>query len=129
MVLNGSYTEWAHVVSRVPQRSILCPILFIIYINDIDKYIASKVLKFADDTKVPSSVSTQEDINKLRSDLVLLGEWSSDWLMLFNVDKCEVMNLGKNNPLVSYSLCEKTFDCLDEERDRVGDFEKLLKSI
>ena len=60
------------------QGSVLSPILFVIYINDIGKYIVSKILKFADDTKVLSSVSTQEDINKLRLDLVLLGEWSSD---------------------------------------------------
>ena len=64
-MLNGSYSEWADVVSRVKQGSVLGPILFIIYINDIDKYIVSKVLKFPDDTKVLSLVFTQKDINKL----------------------------------------------------------------
>ena len=47
----------------MPQGSVLGPILFIIYLNDIDKYIASKVHKFADDTKLLSSVSTHIDLN------------------------------------------------------------------
>ena len=62
-------------------------------------------------------MSTQEDINQLRSDLVLLGKWSTDWLMLFNINKCNVMQVGTNNPLVSYSLCGKTLNCVDEEKD------------
>ena len=90
--------------------------MFIIYINDTNKYLKSKILKFADNTKVLNSVSTQNDINKLTSDLVLLGDWSSDWLMLFNVDKCKIMHLGKNNPLVSYSLCGRTVDNVVEKK-------------
>ena len=72
VVLNGSYFEWADVVIEMPQGFVLGLILFIVYTNDIDKYIASKVLKFPDDAKVLNSVSIKDDINKLRSDLVLL---------------------------------------------------------
>ena len=54
-------------------------ILNVFYINDIDKYLASNILKFVDDAVILISVSTQEDINKIRSDLILLlGKWSSD---------------------------------------------------
>ena len=48
---------------------------------------------------------------------VLLGKWSSEWLMFFNVNKYKVMHQGQNNPLVNYSLCGKTLNCVDEERD------------
>ena len=70
-------------------------------------YIASKILKFTDDTKVLRSVSTQEDINKLRSDLVLLEKWSSDLLLLFNVDKCKIMLLGKITPWLAIPCVER----------------------
>jgi len=52
VVLNGCFSEWRDVISGVPQRSVLDPLLFIIYINDIDDRVACKIMKFADDTKI-----------------------------------------------------------------------------
>jgi ribonuclease P/MRP protein subunit RPP40 len=66
----------------------------LIYINDIDNRIASKNLKFADDTKLYRRVGTAEDIVKLRNDQEKLAGWSKEWLMLFNVEKCKVMHTG-----------------------------------
>ena len=80
------------------------PILFVIYINDIDSYVSFKILKFADDTNIVDVVSSPEGVKQLRQDLVDLYRWSNDWLMLFNTDKCKVMNLGKKNPCVKYEL-------------------------
>jgi hypothetical protein len=65
--------------------------LFLIYINDIDKGNASKILKFADDTKLYRQVGTAEDIANLRNDLRKLVGLSKEWLMFFNVEKCTVM--------------------------------------
>ena len=69
----------------VPQDSVLGPVLFFIYINDIDDVVSSKTLKFADDTKLYRAVTNQDDIEILRSDLVNLCHWSKDWLMLQNI--------------------------------------------
>jgi len=68
---------------------VLGTVLFFIYINDIDDSIeCAKFLKFADDTNVFSAVSTKNDIDRLQIDLINLGKWSHEWLMLFNIDKC-----------------------------------------
>ena len=90
MVLSGNVSAWLYVVSGVPQGSILWPLLFLIFINDIDKGIANRLLKFADDTKLVGTVSSDLDIEQLHSDLKQLYDWSIDRQMLFNVNKCKV---------------------------------------
>jgi ribonuclease P/MRP protein subunit RPP40 len=95
--LAGSSSGWASVSSGVPQGSVLGPLLCLIYINDIDNGIVSKILKFADDTKLFRQVGTAEDIANLRNDLEKLMRWSKEWLMLFNVEKCKVMHIGFGN--------------------------------
>ena len=67
------------------------PVLFIIYINDIDSYVSSIVLKFADDTKSVGVVSSPEGVKQLRQELVDLYRWSNNWLMLFNTDNELIM--------------------------------------
>ena len=99
-----SFSDWAEVVSGVPQRSVLGPILFTVYINDIDDNIMSKILKFADDAKVKSSVQNKEEVDKLKEDLSKLFQWSVDWQMLFNIEKCKVMHIGFQNPQQKYCV-------------------------
>jgi ribonuclease P/MRP protein subunit RPP40 len=115
--LAGEYSEWAEVTSGVPQGSVLGPLLFLIYINDIDEGITNKLLKFADDTKLFGKVGTMEDIGRLREDLAKLVIWSKEWLMLFNVDKCKVMHVGYNNPKAEYKMEEGVLQRICEEMD------------
>jgi len=61
-------------------------LLFLIFISDIDQGIVSKLLKFADDTKLVGTVSSEVEIEQLRTDLKRLYSWSIDWQMLFNTD-------------------------------------------
>ena len=68
VVLLGSSSNWVTVKSGVPQGSVLGPLLFLIYINDIDDSVSCNLLKFADDTKVCSVVANQNDIDKLQND-------------------------------------------------------------
>ena len=101
MVLNGNVSSWLYVISGVPQGSILGPLLFLIFINDIDK---GKLLKFADDTKLVGTVCTEVELEQLRTDLKLLYSWSIDWQMIFNTDKCKAVHFGYNNTAADYSL-------------------------
>jgi len=69
-----------------------------------DDTVNSKILKFADDTKIYHSVDSMEGIQSMRVDLRNLILWSKEWQMLFNVGKCKVMHLGYNNPKVNYIM-------------------------
>ena len=97
VVLNGIASEWTDVKSGVPQGSVLGPLLFLIFINDIDQDVENKILKFADDTKLFGEVAENEDVERMRDDLRRLFEWSEDWQMLFNIVKCKVLHIGRNN--------------------------------
>ncbi len=103
--IEGEASDWARVTSGVPQGSVLGPVLFLIYINDIDANLISTIGKFADDTKIYKNVSSAEAVQKLREDLEKLGNWANDWQMSFNTDKCSVIHLGNKNLKHRYSLC------------------------
>ena len=88
-------------MSGVPQGSVLGPTLFLIYINDIDgasSTAGSVIKKFADDTKCSMGVENEEDKVKFQDLLDNLSEWSKEWQMLFNTDKCHIVHIGRRNP-------------------------------
>ena len=68
VVINGVSSSWGNVISRVPQGSVLGPLLFFIYINGIDTDLFSKICKFADDTKIGRAVATEDEIQLFRDD-------------------------------------------------------------
>ena len=87
VVLNGQVSTWTSVNAGVPQRSILGPLLFLIYINDLSDNLSSNVKLFADDTSLFSVI---HDINisagELNEDLKKISEWAFQWKMIFNPD-------------------------------------------
>jgi len=93
--LHGERVCVCYVTSGVPQGSVLGPVLFLIFINDLDSGIANWILKFADDTKIYGCLKDPKDCDTLRDDLDLLCAWSNEWQMQFNIDKCKVMHIGK----------------------------------
>lgn len=115
--LNKKYSDWSSVVSGVPQGSVLGPLLFLIYINDLDVGIISKLGKFADDTKVARGVSNDREVDILREDLCNIFQWSVDWQMLFNLDKCTVIHLGSKNPQREYKMGNNILKKSKQERD------------
>ena len=72
-----------------PQGSVLGLFLFLIYINDIDDGIISKLWKFAADTEICHDIKRERNAEILRNDVKQLYKWSEDWQMLFNFDKCK----------------------------------------
>jgi ribonucleases P/MRP protein subunit RPP40 len=89
VVLNGNVLAWEAVLSGVPQGSVLGPLLFLIFINDLDAAVslAELLLKFADDTKVARVISSDEDRLALQAALNNLVEWTYRWGMRFNIQK------------------------------------------
>ena len=80
VIVNGVPSDWYAASSGVPQRSVLGPLLFVIYIiNDMDFGLSSKVSKFADDTKLGINAANPESVRALQRDLAAIGEWSTVW--------------------------------------------------
>ena len=104
VVLNGHNSDWARGLSGVPQGSVLDPLLFIMYINDLDDVVKSGISKFADNTKIFQTISPESSRNTLQDDLHFLQEWSNKWQMKFNEEKCSVVHFGKTNPKQKYKL-------------------------
>jgi len=117
VVINGCSSDWAPVASGVPQGSVLGPLLFLIYINDLDVGLVSRIAKFADDTKLGANAKDPESVDGLRRDLVKIGEWSDTWQMPFNADKCTVMHIGVRNPKATYQLLGHDIRETSLERD------------
>jgi hypothetical protein len=106
VVLNGAVSDWAAVLLGVPQGSVLGPLLFLIFINDLDLAVNQEdgLLKFADDTRVARVIRGKADRLGLQQALDKLMDWSTRWGMQFNVKKCKVMHLGRSNSENEYRM-------------------------
>jgi len=118
--VNGSLSDWFKVFSGVPQGSVLGPLLFLVYVQDLPQWVTNSIMMFADDTKLWARISTLEDGQSLQRDLQQLAEWSKKWLLAFNPAKCKVMHIG-HEVKTSYTMTDgdsiKTLDTTTEEKD------------
>jgi ribonuclease P/MRP protein subunit RPP40 len=115
--INGHYSEYKAVTSGIAQGSVLGPVLFLIYINDIDIGIKSYISKFADDTKLMSSCLTTNHYEKIQSDLDKLKNWSNTWQLKFNESKCKVLHVGPKNQHNNYNINSIPLKACEQETD------------
>ena len=104
VVLNGMASDWAPIFSGVPQGSVLGPLLFLIFVNDLEEGIKSKIKFFADDTSLFSIVHDPEiSASELQHDLDLINKWATQWKMSFNPDPTKpaeeiLFSVKRNSP-------------------------------
>ncbi|MCG8046489.1 MAG: reverse transcriptase domain-containing protein [Candidatus Thiodiazotropha endolucinida] len=96
VVLPGTTSDWVYIRAGVPQGSILGPLLFLLYINDIVVDIGSNIRLFADDTSLFIVVDNPETAaNCLNSDLSKISQWAKTWLVSFNPSKTESLLISR----------------------------------
>ena len=89
VVVNWSKSERRMVKSGVPTETVLGPLLFLIYINDIESQITSSIHLFADDSALYRPIYSECDSLLLQEDIFKLQKWANTWKMAFNVNKCK----------------------------------------
>ena len=117
VVLEGHHSDWSDVNSGVPQGSVLGPLLFLVYVNDLPGVVQSDVKLFADDTKLFTGVPSTADAERLQADLDALMRWSESWQMPFNQGKCKVLHIGRTNQEFQYMLDDSRICSSSLERD------------
>ncbi len=104
MVIGDSSSNWEDVTSSVPQGSVLGPLLFTIFINDLPDKAKNQCKLYADDCKLIGIIKKEEDVQVIQKDIDELQLWAKNWQMSFNYEKCKVMHFGKNNKCHEYKM-------------------------
>nr|VZI21125.1 unnamed protein product [Spirometra erinaceieuropaei] len=105
--------------SGVPQDSVLVPTLFLVCVNDCTNELDCDVAMLADDIKIWSTIRSEDDEAQLQTNLDHLEQWSKDWLLPFNVNKCNFLRVGGTSSpnRTVYSPIGKPLQEVDTQKD------------
>jgi len=117
VVISGAESSGRPLTSGVHQGSVLGPLLFNFFINDLDEELEYSLKMFSGDTKLGGVVDTPAGCAAIQRELERLESWAERNLMRFNKGKCRVLPLGRNNPMHQYRLGADLLDCSSVERD------------
>jgi hypothetical protein len=103
--VHGEQSKWCNVLSGIPQRSVLGPILFTMFVSDVPGIMNNLTSMFADDTKLYATLTDDKNSpHSLQEDLTKLPEWSMKMKMNFHPDECHVLHFEHSNPQNSYHM-------------------------
>ena len=129
VIVQGTPSDWQDVTSGIPQGSVLGPVMFVVYINDLPSWIQSRILLFADDTKLYRRITCPADRDALQEDVQSMDDWSETWLLKYSAPKCKSMTVsrsGEQNPEHIYTLRGTNLDQVATEKDIGVTFDSRL---
>ena len=103
VVVNGAYSDWLSVKSGVPQGSVLGPLLFLLYIDDLHSVVKHSKLKlYADDVTLYKEIKCESDCKLLQEDLDCICDWADKWQLRLNASKCDAFLISNKRKKISY---------------------------
>ena len=117
VVVQGCKSALVPVTRCVPQGSVLGPLLFLLYVNDMPEAVQSHIQLFADDAKLYHTIALPGDSRVLQNDLNVLAAWSVTWQLAFNEAKCKSLHFGRTNSMLPYTLNDTQLEQATVERD------------
>ena len=116
IVCEGKSSTSSPVKSRVPQGTVLGPLLFLLYINDLPDNLQSSVKLFADDALLYGVIASDTDCDRLQEYLRKLEQWQNQWQMQFNPSKCKVLYISnkRSPPVKKFPLCGVELEQVEE---------------
>ena len=125
IVVEGAHSREVDVLSGVPQGTVLGPLCFLLFINDLPDEIKKDVQEsfiglFADDTLIAREIKNEEDANILQEDLSKLQTWTEHWGMYFNAGKCELLRVTRKRKPINADYILNNVKLKRKSRDKIS---------